>query len=67
MMGGLCRDCRQWQPPRNSHWGTCSLADSDAGYLSKAYAQCSDTEEFEHRAVLFTIGDFGCVQFEAKD
>lgn len=67
---GNCKDCKWWKTPDDpKERGLCSvigdLSDPKANGLELAVIQC---EGFDRRyAELWTLADFGCVQFEQRE
>lgn len=69
-VSGMCRECRHWHSsPEAVGWGYCRIAatvDGDAlVQTTRATAMAGrEGEEGDGDAVLLTLSEFGCVQFE---
>lgn len=74
MSDGRCKNCRHWKThPRYGDYNVCELAGSEdgnpaaelAGKTTKALAYALDGSHYNARFI--TLGEFGCVQWEAKE
>lgn len=64
---GHCTDCRWWEP--TTPYGMCRRLTGDSRMRLPAEGALAVIECFDphDEAVLLTLPDFGCVQFEAKE